>query len=136
MPQYSTFQPKPYRPRMSPYWYLERWPYLRFMVRELSCVCVAYFAIVMLLQIYAISHGPDAYAYFQAWMRLPVILILNAIALVLIVFHAITWFALVPRVFVRHVMGPEIPDAVAMIPNYGAWFVASAVVAAFILRLF
>lgn len=136
MPQYSTFQPKPYLPRMSPYWYLERWHYLRFMLRELSCVCVAYFAVVMLLQIYAISHGPVAYGHFQAWMRCPVILCLNAGALVLIVFHAVTWFALVPRVFVRHMMGSGIPDVVAMIPNYGAWFVASAVVAAFILRLF
>ena len=134
MPQYSTFQPKPYRPRMSPYWYLDRWPYLKFMVREASCIFVAYFAVVMLLQIHAISAGPAAYVRFQAWMRCPLILDLNAIALVLIVFHAVTWFALVPRVFVRQMMGSAIPDVVAMLPNYGAWFVASAIVAAFILR--
>ncbi len=135
MPQYSTFQPKPYRPRMSPYWYFERWPYLKFMVRELSCVFVAYFAVVMLFQIHAISAGPGAYARFAACMRCPLILDLNAIALVFIVFHAVTWFALVPRVFVRDVMGPGIPDVVTMLPNFGAWFVASAIVAAFILRL-
>jgi fumarate reductase subunit C len=135
MPQYSTFQPKPYRPRMSPYWYLDRWPYLRFMVRELSCVGVAYFGLVMLWQIHAISGGPAAYARFEAGMRCPLFLILNVIALVLIIFHAVTWFALVPRVFVRQMMGPSIPDAVAMLPNYGAWFVASAIVAAFALRL-
>lgn len=135
MPQYSTFQPKPYRPRMSPYWYFERWPYLKFMIRELSCVFVAYFAVMMLLQIHAISNGPMAYARFAACMRGPLTLILNAVALVLIMFHAVTWFALVPRVFIRHLMGPGIPDVVAMLPNYGAWFVASAIVAAFLLRL-
>jgi fumarate reductase subunit C len=135
MPPYTTFEPKPYRPRMSPYWYFDRWHYLKFMVRELSCIFVAYFAVVMLLQIYAISSGPDAYACFQSWMRSPVILILNAAALLFIIFHAITWFALVPRVFVRHVTGTEIPNIVTMIPNYGVWLFASAVVAVFILRL-
>ena len=135
MPQYSTYQPKSYRPRMSPYWYLDRWHYLKFMVRETSCVFVAYFAVVMLFQIRAISHGPTAYADFQAWMRCPLFLILNAISLVLIVFHAVTWFALVPRVFVRQMMGSAIPDVVTAIPNYGIWFVASVIIAVFALRL-
>ena len=63
------------------------------------------------------------------------ILVLNALALVFIVFHAVTWFALVPRVFVRQMIGTAIPDVVAAMPNYGAWFVASAIVAAFALRL-
>jgi len=136
MPQYSTFQPKSYRPRMTPYWYLERWHYLRFMVRELSCVFVAYFAVVMLVQIWAISGGATRYAHFQTWMHNPGILILNAISFLVIAFHAVTWFALVPRVFVRQLMGSGIPDSAAMIPNYAAWFVASVIVAAFILRLF
>ncbi|MGH7840677.1 MAG: fumarate reductase subunit C [Candidatus Binataceae bacterium] len=135
MPQYSAYQPKPYRPRMSPYWYLDRWPYLRFMVRETSCVFVAYFAVVMLLQIRAIEHGAGAYAQFQAWMSCPAVMILNAIALGLVIFHAVTWFALVPRVFARHMLGTSIPDLFAAVPNYGAWFVASLVVALFALRL-
>jgi fumarate reductase subunit C len=135
MPQYSTYQPKPYRPRMTPYWYFDRWPYLRFIVRELSCVFVAYFAMVMLLQIRAITHGDAAYAHFQALMANPLIMIANAAALVLIIFHAVTWFALVPRVFVRHLMGTTIPDLFAMVPNYGAWLVCSLIVALFALRV-
>jgi fumarate reductase subunit C len=105
------------------------------MVRELSCAFVAYFAVVMLMQIYAISRGADAYAGFEAWLRSPAVLITNGISLIMIAFHAITWFALVPRVFVHHMIGSEIPDVVAMIPNYGAWLVLSGVVAAFLLRL-
>lgn len=134
MPQYRTYQPQPYRPRMSPYWYMDRWPYLKFMVREASCIFVAYFAVVMLLQIRAIEHGTLAYAHFHHLMSCPAVLILNAIALILIAFHAVTWFALVPRVFIRHMVGPKIPDVFANAPNYGAWFVASLIVALFALR--
>jgi fumarate reductase subunit C len=135
MPQYSAFKPQPYRPRMSPYWYFDRWPYLKFMVREASCLLVAWFGVVMLVQIYAIERGDGAYAHFQALMACPTVMVVNAVALVLIAFHAVTWFVLVPRVFVRHLMGPAIPDQITAAPNFGAWLVASAVVGAFLLGL-
>ena len=89
----------------------------------------------MLLQIRAIEHGTSAYAHFQAWMSCPAVMIINAAALGLIIFHAVTWFALVPRVFVKHMGGTSIPDLFAAVPNYGAWFVASLIVALFALRL-
>lgn len=119
---------------MSPYWYLDRWPYLKFMVREASSAFVAYFGVVILAQIYAIERGAGAYAHFQAWMSCPWIICLNAAALAFIAFHAITWFMLVPRVFVRQLMGnSSIPDPLTAAPNFGAWLVASAVVGAFLL---
>src|SRR5690242_10915322 len=109
MPEYSAFKPKPFRPEMSPYWYLDRWPYLRFTIRESSSIFVAWFAVVMLMQIHAISEGPGAYALFQAWMSEPLVIITNFIAFFFVAFHAATWFLLVPRVFVRHFMGNVIP---------------------------
>lgn len=135
MPQYSTFQPKPYRPRMSPFWFLDRWPYFKFIIRESSAAFVAYFVIVMLVQIYAIESGAGTYARFQAWMACPVVIVINAVALGAVTFHAITWFMLVPRVFVRHTMGNIIPDLLIAAPNFGVWFVASLVVALFALRI-
>jgi len=135
MPQYPKFQLKPYRPRMSAYWYFDRWPYLKFMLRESSSAFVAYFAIVTLLQIHAISAGPTAYAHFQACMRTPLMLIVNALALVLVCLHVVTWFALVPRVMARQVLGKPTPDIMVAAPNFGIWIVASVVVALFALRI-
>ena len=135
MPQYSAFQPRPYRPRMSPFWFLDRWPYFKFILREMSAAFVAYFVIVMLLQIYAVETGAGAYARFQAWMASPVMIVINAVAFLAVAFHAITWFMLAPRVFVRHTMGNIIPDLLIAAPNFGAWFVASLVIALFALRI-
>jgi len=136
MPSYKPFQPEAYRPRMSPFWYLDRWPYFQFIVRETSAFFVVYFTVIMLMQICAIETGVGAYAKFQAFMACPVVMVLNVIALASISFHAVTWFILVPRVFVRHVMGNILPDFLISVPNFGAWLVASAVVAAFVLGIF
>jgi fumarate reductase subunit C len=135
MPRYVTYQPKLLQPHMSPYWYFDRWPYLKFMLRESSCIFVAYFAVVMLVQIRAIEHGPSAYAHFQNLMCHPIFLILNAISLIMISFHAVTWFMLVPRVFMRQLLGFSVPDQLTAAPNYGIWLVASLVIALFALRL-
>lgn len=118
---------------MSPYWYFDRWPYFKFIVREGSSAFVAYWAVVMLVQIWSIEQGAGAYARFEQWISHPAIIILNAIALFFIVFHAVTWFMLVPRVFIRQIIGTSsIPDEVAAAPNFGAWAVASIVVGLFL----
>ncbi|HXZ87341.1 MAG TPA: hypothetical protein VEF07_02145 [Candidatus Binataceae bacterium] len=135
MPQYSQFQPKPYRPRMSAFWYFDRWPFLLFVLRELSSFFVAYFAVLILVQIYALSAGPTAYAGFQACLRNPLMIILNAVTLLFVLLHAVTWFNLVPRVMVREVTGRQLSDFLVASPNYFVFIGASAIVALFILRI-
>jgi fumarate reductase subunit C len=135
MPQYRQFQPKAYRPEMKPYWYFDRWPYLKYILREVSSVFVGWFAIVILLQLNALISGPTAYANFQQWMATPVVFIVNAISFVFICLHAVTWFMLVPRVMARQVLGRPTPEMIAAAPNFGIWLAASVVVALFALRV-
>src|SRR5215467_9876422 len=56
---YTEFHPRWYRPRVSVYWWLGEWQYLRFILRELSSVFVAAFVIVTLLGLRALRNGPD-----------------------------------------------------------------------------
>lgn len=135
MPQYRQFQPKAYKPEMSAYWYFDRWPYLKFMLREASSIFVAWFAVVILLQLKAIISGPTAYAGFQQWMATPAVFIANVVSFVFICFHAITWFMLVPRVMARQVLQRPTPELMSAAPNFGLWLVASVIVALFALRV-
>ena len=120
---------------MSAYWYFDRWPYLKFMLREASSLFVAWFAVVILLQLHALISGPTAYANFERWLATPVVFIVNVIAFVFICFHAVTWFMLVPRVMARQVLGKPTPDLMSAAPNFGIWLVASVIVALFALRV-
>jgi len=135
MPQYLQFQPKPYQPQMSAYWYFDRWPYLRFVLREASSFFVAYFAALTLFQVAALSAGPSKYAKFEECMRSPLMIILNSLTLAFLLLHAVTWFNLVPRVMMRQVLGKSIPDPVAAAPNYLVWLGVSVIIGLFILRI-
>src|SRR5207245_8832258 len=68
---YTEYHPRWYRSRVSTWWWLTRWPYLKFILREISSVFVAWFVVLLLLQIRALSRGPDAYARFQHWLPSP-----------------------------------------------------------------
>jgi fumarate reductase subunit C len=133
-PTYNTYQLRWYRPRVSTYWWLWRWAYLKFILRELSSVFVAYFVVLTLLQLHALRQGPAAYAAFQAWLKTPWVLALNAISLLFVVFHTVTWFNLAPRAMVVRLRGRRLPDQVVSGSNYVAWLLVSVVLAWLILR--
>lgn len=133
-PTSSVYQPRWYRPRVSTYWWLWHWVYLKFILRELSSVFVAYFVVLTLLQLWALSDGPAAYAAFQEWVQTPWVLALNAVSLFFVVFHTVTWFNLAPRAMVVRVRGKRLPDRWVAGSNYIAWLVVSVLAAWFILR--
>ena len=63
------YHPKWYRKRVSVWWWLESGSYTGFVLRELSAVAVAFFALVLIAQIRALARGPEAYARFTATLR-------------------------------------------------------------------
>ena len=132
--QYTPYHPRWYRTRVSTYWWLRKWYYLKFVLRELSSIFVAYFVLITLLQIHSLSRGPEAYARFEERMRNPLMIVLNAISFLFVLFHTITWFNLAPRAMVVRLGGERVPDTLVAGSNYLAWLVISAAVAWFILR--
>jgi fumarate reductase subunit C len=131
---HTDYHPRWYRQRVSTYWWLERWAYMRFVLREMSSVFVALFVILTLIQIRAVQQGPAAYEALQEWLRSPWLLALNGVTLFFAVFHTVTWFNLAPRALVVRVRGKRVPDLWIAAPNYLAWLAVSAAVAWVLLR--
>lgn len=130
----TAYYPRWYRKRVSTYWWLWQPSYLKFILRELSSVPVAYFVVLILFQLRALSQGPEAYAAFQEWLTTPLAIALNGISFCFVLFHTITWFNLAPRAMVVRIRGQRMPDLLIAGSNYVAWLVVSVVVAWFILR--
>jgi fumarate reductase subunit C len=131
---YTAYHPRWFRKRVSTYWWLHQWSYLKFVLRELSSIFVAWFVVLTLIQIRAISHGPEAYAQFLSWMKNPWLILLNAVSLLFILFHMFTWFGLAPRAMALRVGGKRVPEVLFAVVNYSAWFVISGVLAWFLMR--
>jgi fumarate reductase subunit C len=124
-----TYHPKWYRRRMSVWWWLKDPAYTKFVMRELTSVFVAFFALLYLWQLRVLGQGPDAYAQFMARLRTPLFLAVNIVALLFVLFHTITWFNLTPTAMVVRVRGKRVPDRIIAGSNYVVWVLLSAVVA-------
>jgi fumarate reductase subunit C len=131
---YTEFHPRWYRERVSVYWWLGQWQYLKFILRELSSVPVAIFVVITLFQLRALLSGPAAYARFEHWLRTPGAIVLNVISFFFVLLHTVTWFNLAPRAIAIRMRGKRLPDLLVAAPNYALWLVVSVVVAWFILR--
>ena len=133
-PAYTEFRPRWYRAHVSTWWWMGRWSYLKFILREISSVFVAWFILVLLLQIHALSRGAQAYARFEDWLRNPVVIFINAVSLFFVVFHAITWFNLAPAAMVVRLGGKRVPGVLIAASNYAAWVVVTIVICWFLLK--
>ncbi len=98
------------------------------MLREISCVFVAWFVVYLLLLVRAVGGGEDSYARFLDWTANPLVIALNVVALIFLLLHAVTWFGSAPRAIVPHIRGRRVPARAVLAGHYAAWFVVSAVV--------
>jgi fumarate reductase subunit C len=130
-PTYTEFHPRWYRPPISTYWWLGKWAYIKFILRELSSVAVAWTVALTIYQISALIRGPEAYAHFQQQMTSPLIVI-NIVAFAFLLLHSITWFNLAPKAMVVRVGGRRVPAALISGPQFLAWFGVSAIIIAIV----
>lgn len=133
-PAYTEFHPRWYRPRVSVYWWLGQWRYLKFILRELSSVFVAIFVVITLFQLRALRNGFEAYSRFQHWLQTPAVIALNVISLFFVLFHTITWFNLAPRAMTVRVRGKRLPEFLVAAANYALWLLVSVAVAWLVMR--
>lgn len=130
----TEYLPKSYHTRVSTYWWLSRWAYLKFILREGSSVFVAWAVVVTLIQIRALTRGPAGYAEFQRWLGSPLVLALNAVSFFFVMFHAVTWFSLAPTAMAIRLRGRRLPGAAVAAPNYVVWVAISAAIAWIVMR--
>jgi len=132
-PHYTKHHPRWHRVRMPIFWWVHKWVHMKFILRELTSVAVALYALVLLFQIRALTQGSEAYANFLAWLKTPGAIVLHAIAFLFAILHSVTWFNLSPRALVVRIGKKRIPDAVIAASNYVAWVIFSAALAWIIL---
>jgi fumarate reductase subunit C len=128
------FHPRWYRQRVSTWWWLGEWHYLKFILRELSSLSAAWFVMLTLFQLRALSHGPEAYSRLASWLQSPVVITLNLIAFCFVLFHAITWLNLAPRAMPLRIHGKRVPEFLVAAPNYAVWILVSGIVGWLLVR--
>lgn len=87
---------RPYMRPMAGWW--QRNPFfVRYMLREVTALAVAAYAIVLLVGLICLTNGAFA---FQSWLnvlRSPLSIALHLLLLVAMVYHSWTWFEIMPK---------------------------------------
>ena len=110
------------------FWWTRRWVDIRFITRELTSVCVAAYAVVLVFYVRAIIQGPEAFAGFLELLANPFVIFLHVFALLGLLYHSITWFNLAPKAMVIKLGEFRIPDILIAVMNYVGWaFVSVAI---------
>jgi fumarate reductase subunit C len=124
----EIYRTRRYRKPVSPFWWLQRRSYIVFALRELSCLFIAWFVVFLLLLVSAVDAGEDRYNQFLTMAARPWMWLLNVIALLFVLLHAITWFYLMPQAIVLRVRGKRVARIWTVAFLYLCWIVLSWII--------
>lgn len=99
-----------YKSELGRTWWLKNPAFKAYMLREATVLPLVFFILCMLCGIYSLTKGEQSWLNWVAAMGNPLVLALNALALVASLYHAATFFVLFPRVMPIRVNGKKVSD--------------------------
>lgn len=119
---------KPYLRPVTAEWIFRHPRYVRYMVREFSCLFIGGWTLLMVWGLKQLSEGPAAWAVFLEVLKTPESIAFHVLALAFAVYHSITWFNLTPKALPLQRGETFVPDGVISGAHFAAWAVLSLVV--------
>jgi succinate dehydrogenase subunit C len=123
-----------YRRPVPTWWWVRKRSYFVFVMRELSSLFVAWLVVYLLMFLYAVGRSASAYDDFLDWASTPWVVGLNAIALLFLALHVVTWFSLTPQAMAVKLGSRPAPAALVIASQYAGLAVTSVLVAWLVLR--
>ena len=125
----AQLKTKEYVHPMPATWWLKRKTYFLFMVRELTCVAVGGYAMLLLVLV-GCAHDKDSFHAFLTWIKESrVSMALHLIALPMVLYHSITWLNLTPKAIVVWRGEEQLSPFLIVGVNYVAWAIVSILIA-------
>lgn len=123
---------KPYQrelPRTT--WFLRHARYKKYMLHEISAIAVAVYLLILIVGLFRLAQGPDAWAGWLAFVTSPLGLVIHLIVFGLSLVHTTAWFKAVPQAM-RIQRGEQFVPGPTIV---GAHYVVWAAVSVFVLIL-
>lgn len=121
---------KTYRRHLPNTWWLKKGSYFLFMLRELSSVFVALYAIFLLIQLYALSGGLESYESVSSVFKSGWMIILHVVMWLFVMYNMVTWFRISGRIFGAKPLSPIL----VTVFNYIIWIIVSIVIIFLLIR--
>jgi len=102
-------------------WFFRHPRYLRYMAREVTCVFIGAYTLLLVAGVKSLSEGPGAWQAFLECLRSPASIVFHVLALGFALYHSITWFNLTPKALPLQLGEEFVPDGAIAGAHYAAW---------------
>lgn len=89
-------------------WWLKNPYFIRYMIREGSAVFLALYALILLAGLACLAWSSDAYEAWRGLLDTPFSLGFHLVALLLVAYHSLTWFQVMPKTAPRLPFDPRL----------------------------
>jgi len=115
-------------------WYWKNPYFLLYMLRELTAVLLAGYAVVLLAGLVSLSRGAETYANFLGFLTTPLSVVLHTLIFAASLYNTYTWFKVSPKATPPVYIGKSrIQDGVIIGAQY-VLFIAVSIVLIFLAR--
>jgi fumarate reductase subunit C len=112
---------KPYVREVTVRWIFRHPRYLRYMARELSCLFIGAWTLLLVWGLKELAQGPAAWAAFLDCLKSPASIVFHVVALGFAAYHSYTWFNLTPKALPLRFGEEFVPGAVIAGAHFAAW---------------
>ncbi len=112
-------------------WYLRHPRYMRYMSREITCIPIGAFALLLVCAMERLSHGQAAFDSFMAAIAGPGGFIGMLIVLLFATYNATNWFNVTPKAMPVQIGEEFLAGKYIVGAHYAVWAIASLVVLLF-----
>ena len=109
-------------------WFFRHPRYLRYMAREVTCIFIGGYSLLMLVGLMRLSQGQAAYEAFLHALKGPASIVLHVLALAFALYNTVTWFNVTPKALPVQIGEEFLPGAVITGAHYVVWAVLSGAV--------
>jgi len=109
-------------------WYFKHPRYLRYMSREVTCVFIGAFALLLLCAVERLSEGQAAYESFLAALQGPWSVAGLLVVLVFAIHNATSWFNVTPKALPVQIGEEFLPGKFIVIAHYAVWILATLLI--------
>ena len=119
---------RPYLRPMSGWWRKNPW-FVEYMVHEGTALFVAAYALILLASVYMLGNGEAAWNRWREFLVSPLSIVIHAVLMIAFLYHAWTWFNIMPRTLPPIVInGKRMKATTIVLAGLAASFVASLIV--------
>jgi len=120
---------KPYlRPLPKTSWFLRQPRYMRYMAREVTCIFIGAYTILLIVALARLAESREAYSAFLDALSSPLGVLFNLVVFVAAVYHSTSWFNVTPQAMPIQRGEEFVPGKVIIGAHYGGWAVISLIV--------